>query len=68
MNRYVSDPLESFGLLAGAFLVLVGIVTLVGTPWAYKSGSLVVTVGQILGALSAVGIGAALAWLVKTQK
>lgn len=68
MNVEVSDPLEPLGLAFGALLVLVGLGTLVGTPWAYKSGSLVVAALQIVGALSAVGIGAGLAWLVATRR
>lgn len=68
MNLSFRDPLEPLGVLIGALLVLVGIGTLVGTPWAYRSGDLLVTVGQILGALGAIGIGAFLAWLVATQQ
>jgi len=68
MNSLVSDPLESVGTAAGVFLVLVGIATLVGMPWAHKSGGAVLMLGQIVGALSAVGVGAGLAWLVRTQK
>ncbi len=63
MNRFVSDPLEPFGIVMGALLVLIGIATLVGTPWASKSGSALLMIGQIIGALSAIGIGAALAWI-----
>ncbi|WP_435159306.1 hypothetical protein [Haladaptatus sp. DFWS20] len=66
MNRFVSDPLEPLGIAMGVLLVLIGIATLIGTPWADKSGSALVMLGQILGALSAVGIGAALAWVSRT--
>ncbi|WP_458206750.1 hypothetical protein [Haladaptatus sp. NG-SE-30] len=66
MNRYVSDSLEPLGIAIGAFLVLVGIATLVGMPWSHKSGSAVLALGQIVGALAAVGIGGALAWLART--
>lgn len=68
MNLSLDDPLEPLGLVMGTLLVLVGIATLLGTPWAYKSGSALVMVGQALGALGAIGIGAGLAWLVYTQK
>lgn len=61
----LEDPLEPLGVAVGVLLALVGIATLAGTPWAYKSSALVM-VGQILGALSAVAIGAGLAWLVYT--
>jgi hypothetical protein len=64
----LEDPLSPLGVGVGVLLVLVGMATLVGTPWAYKSGSAVVMVGQILGALSAIAIGAGLAWLVYTRK
>lgn len=65
MNRF-ADPLEPIGIAAGVLLVLVGIATLVGTPWAFKGGG-IVAVGQILGAVSAVAIGAALAWLARAD-
>ena len=65
MATATSDRLESLGLGVGVLLVLVGIATLVGTPWAYKSGGVLVTIGQIVGALSAVAIGAGLAWIVR---
>ncbi len=66
MNRYVSDSLEPLGIAFGVLLVLIGIGTLVGTPWAYKSGSALLMLGQILGAVAAIGIGGALAWIVRT--
>ena len=66
MNRYMEDPLEPLGVVFGVLLVLIGIGTLVGTPWSYKSGSVVLMIGQIIGALAAIGIGAALAWVTRT--
>ena len=65
MATATSDRLEPLGLGVGVLLVLVGIATLVGTPWAYKSGGVLVTLGQIVGALAAVAIGAGLAWIVR---
>ena len=65
MNVF-EDPLSPLGVGVGVLLALVGIATLVGTPWAYKSSALVM-VGQIVGALSAIAIGAGLAWLVYTH-
>ena len=62
----LEDPLSPLGVGVGVLLVLVGLATLAGTPWAYKSSALVM-VGQIIGALSAIAIGAGLAWLVYTQ-
>ena len=67
MNVSLSDPVEPLGVVVGALLVLGGLATLLGTPWAYKPG-VVVMVGQIVGALAAIGIGVGLAWLVTTQK
>lgn len=64
----LEDPLEPLGVAVGALLVLIGIATLVGTPWSYKSASALIMIGQILGALAAIAIGAGLAWLVYTQK
>ncbi|WP_227353190.1 hypothetical protein [Haladaptatus salinisoli] len=66
MNRYASDPLEPLGIVFGVLLALIGLATLVGTPWAHKSGSVLLMFGQVLGALAAVGIGAALAWVART--
>jgi hypothetical protein len=60
-----SDRLELLGLLMGAFLVLAGIGTIVGMPWETLGG----TVGGLkaLGGLIAVGIGAGLGWLSRTD-
>jgi hypothetical protein len=65
MNVF-EDRLDVFGVLAGAFVALVGLGTLVGMPWQYGGGT-VVAAFQILGALAAVGIGVGLAWLVHTK-
>ncbi|MGA9400222.1 hypothetical protein [Haladaptatus sp.] len=66
MNRYIEDPLEPLGVVFGILLVLIGIGTLVGMPWAHKSGSALLMLGQIVGAIAAIGIGAALAWVTRT--
>lgn len=60
-----SDPLDTIGVAAGVFLVLVGLGTLSGTPWVYAN-SPVVTVSIVLGSLGAIAIGAALAWFLYT--
>lgn len=65
MNVDVTDRLEPLGTAVGALLVLIGIATVVGTPWAYKSGSVVVAAGQIVGAVAAVAIGLGLVWLAR---
>lgn len=65
MNVF-EDDLDVFGVLVGAFVALMGLGTLVGMPWQYSGGALV-TVFQILGAVSAVVLGVGVAWLVHTQ-
>lgn len=65
MNLDATDRLEPLGTAFGALLVLIGIATVIGTPWAYKSGSVVVAAGQIVGALAAVAIGVGLVWLAR---
>ncbi|ELZ90150.1 hypothetical protein C440_17136 [Haloferax mucosum ATCC BAA-1512] len=47
----------------GVFIVLTGVGTLVGMPWRYSSGGIAIAVLQIVGAASALGIGAGIAWL-----
>lgn len=57
------DPGEALAVGIGALLVLVGIATIVGMAWQYRSGGIVLGVFQTLGGLATVGIGAGLAWL-----
>lgn len=66
MNRYVSDPLEPLGIAFGVLLALIGIATFAGMPWAHKSESVLLMLGQVLGAIATVGIGATLAWIART--
>lgn len=61
-----ADGLEPLGIGFGALLVLVGIATVVGTPWAYKTGEVFLMVGQALGAVAAIAVGAGLAWLARS--
>lgn len=61
-----ADPLEPLGVAAGALLVLVGLATIAGMPWTVK-GDALASLLQVLGALGAVGIGAGLAWLSRTD-
>ncbi|WP_058828395.1 hypothetical protein [Haloferax sp. Q22] len=66
MTRRITALMESWLPVAvGAFLVLVGLGTLVGAPWRYAAAESVVAVAalQILGSLSTVVIGAGVAWL-----
>lgn len=57
-----TDRLEVIGVIAGGFLVLVGLGTLVGMPWQHND-SAVVAAGQIFGSLATVAVGVWLAWL-----
>ena len=61
-----TDKLEVLGLLVGAFLVLVGLGTLSGLPWE-TAASTMAGVTQVVGAIVAIGIGAALAWIARTD-
>ena len=61
----IQDRLELFGVLAGAFVVLVGLGTLVGMPWT-QYDSLAITIGRIIGTLGTIAVGLGIIWLVKT--
>lgn len=61
-TAFVDDRLDALSVVLGAFLVLVGLGTLTGMPWQYGGGALVM-VGNVVGALAAIGVGAGLAWL-----
>lgn len=65
MATATADTLERLGVGFGVLFVLIGVATLAGTPWSHSSGSAIVMLGQILGALGAVAIGAGLAWLTR---
>jgi hypothetical protein len=65
MNAF-EDRLSTIGTLVGAFLILSAVGTLIGTPWTYAQSSLV-AVGQLVGIVATIAIGAGLVWLV-TQK
>lgn len=62
-GRLSGDRLATLGAAVGVFLVLVGVATIVGTPWT--QGDLLAGVVQMVGAAFAVLIGAALAWLAR---
>jgi hypothetical protein len=63
MATATTDRLEPLGIGVGVLLVLVGIATIVGTPWAHKSGGALLMLGQALGAVATIAVGAGLAWL-----
>jgi hypothetical protein len=56
------DTLEPLGIGVGAFLVLVGIGSLVGQPWA-TNNSAGATVLQLVGVVALLAVGGFLAWL-----
>ena len=60
------DRLEPLGVGLGALLVLIGLATIAGMPWATK-GDLVASILQILGVFGTIGIGALLVWLSRTE-
>jgi|GEM_PF-1866248 len=62
---FFADELDLLGVVVGVFIALMGAGTLVGMPWQY-SNSVVVTIGQSIGALSAIVIGLGLAYFVHT--
>jgi hypothetical protein len=64
MELPIRDRLDAVGSLAGAFVVLLGLATLVGQPWQYTGGAAVMGL-QLLGALAAVAIGVGLVYLVR---
>lgn len=59
------DKLEVLGIVVGVFLVLVGLGTLSGMPWATAQSTLT-GMTQVLGAVIAMALGVALAWLTRT--
>jgi len=65
-NRF-DDRLEPVGIAVGVFLVLVGLVTIAGAPWATK-GNILASVLQLVGALGTIGIGAGLVWLNRPDR
>lgn len=62
LTERFDDTLEPLGIAAGGFLVLVGLGTVVGSPWTTNPDVLAVAL-QILGALATVALGAGLAYL-----
>lgn len=62
MDVPVRDRLDAIGSIAGLFVALVGLATLIGQPWQY-SPSATVMVLQGLGSLVAVGVGVGLVYL-----
>ena len=61
-----ADKLEPLGVGVGVFLVLVGLGTIAGMPWAVKD--LLAAIVQIVGALATIGLGAVLAYVSWTGR
>lgn len=60
-NRF-DDRLEPVGIAVGVFLVLVGLGTIAGFPWATKGDVLAAAI-QVVGALATAAVGVGLVWL-----
>jgi hypothetical protein len=67
MNVDVTDRMEVVSLVVGALMVLAGLGTIVGQPWTQVT-DMGVAVGNILGALTAIGIGVLLVLLAQDQE
>lgn len=61
------DALEPLGVAAGAFLVLAGLGTVLGAPWATNPDLLAVFV-NVIGSLATVALGVGLAYLSWTGR
>jgi hypothetical protein len=69
MSSTIADGdtvLKPIGIVTGAYLILAGIGTVVGAPWA-TNNSAVLSGLQLLGVLGTVAIGAALVWLLRGE-
>lgn len=65
MNAFtdaLEDPLKPLGVVAGGFLVLAAVGTILGAPWATQE-TIATALIQIVGALLMAGLGAALVYL-----
>ncbi len=62
-----TDTLEPLGVVVGAFLVVVGLGTLIGTPWTTNNDPLASAI-QLVGVAAMVGVGVWLARLSYTGR
>jgi uncharacterized membrane protein YozB (DUF420 family) len=60
------DTLEPVGIIVGVALVVIGLTTIAGQPWATKI-SILPAVVQVVGALATAAIGAGLVWLSRSE-
>lgn len=61
----VADPLEPLGVIGGTLLVLFGLGTLVGQPWAGKP--ILTFLVQLVGVLLMLAVGVAVVWLSRSH-
>ena len=67
MNRFeFQDRLEVLGVLAGAFVVIMALSTLVGLPWT-TTESTTGAIVQVIGILLTLGLGIAVIVFTKTD-
>lgn len=60
------DRLDVLGVLAGAFVVVGALGSLLGAPWATNPDTLAV-LAQLLGVVLTIAVGAALVWIVQLE-
>ena len=60
VNEFSVQRTVAVGL--GAYIALAGLATIVGMPWQYLGGGVVLAAIRALGALLAVAGGAAVVW------
>ena len=64
-NRF-DDRLEPVGIAVGVLLVLVGVATIAGAPWATKISAAAAAL-QVVGAVGTAVVGVLLVWLSRTN-
>lgn len=62
METPYRDDLDVIGSVAGVFVALLGLATILGQTWQYVGGTGIMLV-QLLGALASVGIGVGLVYV-----
>lgn len=66
LTERFDDRLEPIGIATGVFLVLVALGTVAGTPWT-TTGSMLVSIIQLVGLAGMVALGAGLIWLARLE-
>jgi hypothetical protein len=67
LTERFDDLAEPLGIGVGALLVLMGVGTVAGAPWA-TNGSIAVSLLQLLGVLAMMLVGAGLAYVSWTGR